>query len=47
MPCDTAAELFLPKSGFEVAFHNNLPHPACDDVVVSLGLVTNWLVKNV
>jgi len=47
MPRDTATELFLPKSGFEVAFHNSLPYPACADVVVSLGLVTIWLVKNV
>jgi hypothetical protein len=47
MPRDTAAELFLPKSGFEVALRNSLPCPACADVVVLLGLVTDWLVKNV
>ena len=47
MPRDAAAVLFLPKSGFEFAFHNSFPYPACADVVVSHGLVTNWLVKNV
>jgi len=41
MPRDTTAELFLPKNGFEVAFHNSLHYPACADVVVSLGLVIN------